>query len=97
MADEKRLEGVYGENIPEGSGHSDKGIREETVAAHPQESDPDQDPSVAEALDDVRDAAAKEAGSGGMGRDGVPRNEDDATQGEFGGGVEEEVERSTPG
>jgi hypothetical protein len=104
MVDEKQ-EGVYGENEPAGYGTSPSGIREETVRAHPNmtgderaaEQDlnqPDKSSSVAEELDDVRERAAHEAGSGGMGRDGTPRNAADSSQGEF---VRVEEEQTTPG
>jgi len=101
MAD-KREEGVYGENEPIGYGTSPSGIREETVRAHPNMTgdegtarkdleQPDRSESVAKELDDVRERAAHETGSGGMGRDGTPRNATDSSQGEFGGVEEDEA------
>ena len=104
MTDE-REEGVYGENEPIGYGTSPSGIREETVRAHPNMTgdedtarkdlaEPDRSESVAKELDKVREQAAHETGSGGMGRDGTPRNVADSSQGEF---VRVEEEQTTPG
>lgn len=50
--------------------------------------------SVAEDLDAVRRGAAQETGSGGMGRDGTPRNQDGTTAGEF---TPPDEQPSTPG
>lgn len=116
MADER--ESVYGENIGKGSIEDDRGIREETVEAHPQPTgDAAADPTgtdaadevrtrgaeaiegsegdVEEDLDAVRRGASQDAGSGGMGREGTPRNADDASQGEF--MPLEDDQQSTPG
>ncbi len=103
MPDE-REEGVYGENEPIGYGTSPSGIREETVRAHPNMTgeeaarkdieEPDRSESVAKELDQVREQAAHETGSGGMGRDGTPRNAADSSQGEF---VRVEEDQTTPG
>ena len=105
MADEKRMEGVYGENIAEGALTDERGIREETVEAHPQPvGDAASDPAGADVASDVkargaeaiegsegtpeddikavREGAAQDAGSGGMGREETPRNPE-ARAGEF--------------
>lgn len=50
--------------------------------------------SVEDDLAAVRRAAAQDAGSGGMGREGVPRNAEDAPQGEF---TDLDEETTTPG
>lgn len=50
--------------------------------------------SVAEDLDAVRRGAAQEAGSGGMGRSGTPRNQDGTPQGEF---TPPDAQPNTPG
>ena len=95
MADDPKDEGVYGENVEGGT--VQPGIREETVQAHPQptgdaaaevrargaEAIEGSEGSVAEDLDAVRRGAEQEAGSGGMGRAGTPRNDDGTPQGEF--------------
>lgn len=117
MAEEK-VEGVYGENVGVGGLDDERGVREETVEAHPQPSGDTADSTDAvdaaedvktrgaeaiegsegdteDDLEAVRRGAAQDTGSGGMGRDGVPRNEGDAPQGDF-TQPDEELKR-TPG
>lgn len=61
MADEKTTEGgVYGENIGEGSIADERGIREETVEAHPQPTgDAADDADGVDAADDVKTRGAE--------------------------------------
>ena len=98
-------EGVYGENIENGGLEDERGIREETVEAHPQptgEASFDSDGADAAAdvrargaeavegsegtpeqdMEAVREGAAQDTGSGGMGREETPRNPD-TSQGQF--------------
>ena len=60
MTDEGREEGVYGENIEQGSLEDERGIREETVEAHPQPTgDAATDPNGADAASDVKTRGAE--------------------------------------
>ncbi len=61
MADEKTTEGgVYGENVGEGSIADERGVREETVEAHPQPTgDAAADAGGVDAADDVRARGAE--------------------------------------
>lgn len=53
-------DGVYGENIAEGSVTDERGIREETVEAHPQPTgDAASDPRGADAGGDVKSRGAE--------------------------------------
>lgn len=106
MANDNPNESVYGENVGEGSLTDERGIREETVEAHPQPTgDAAADPEGVDAasevrtrgaeaiegsegspeddLEAVRQGASSEAGSGGMGREGTPSNQDGTPQGQF--------------
>lgn len=74
MANENR-EGVYGENQGRGSIQEESEIRKQSV-------EKGSDKSVAEDMDEIRDGQAEEAGHGGMGREGTPRNSGES-QGEF--------------
>ena len=68
----KREEGVYGENLENGSINDERGIREETVEAHPQPvGDAASDPAGADAADDVkaRGAEAIEGSEGSVAED----------------------------
>ncbi|GEM_PF-5076615 len=118
MADEKGNESVYGENVALGDVREDRGIREETVEAHPQPTGDDAkftsdavdsaddvktrgaeaiegSEGVAADLENARERGAEDAGSGGMGREGTPRNANDAPQGEF--TPLDETKPNTPG
>ena len=65
-------EGVYGENVETGGLEDERGIREETVEAHPQPTgDAAADPSGVDAADEVRSRGAEaiESSAGSVGED----------------------------
>ncbi len=65
-------EGVYGENVETGGLEDERGIREETVEAHPQPTgDASVDPQGVDAADEVRSRGAEaiEGSEGSVGED----------------------------